>query len=191
MNEFPNGWWSSAVHRPSPHRDAWPPGAIVDMLVIHAISLPPQEFGGAYVDALFMGTLDPAAHPALGDLGGLRVSAHFLIDRGGAVTQYVPLSARAWHAGVSSFGGVPACNDRALGIELEGADTCPFTDAQYARLVELGAALFAALPALRLSRVVGHADIAPGRKTDPGPCFDWIRFRAALAARITRARVPR
>ncbi|MGD9600356.1 MAG: 1,6-anhydro-N-acetylmuramyl-L-alanine amidase AmpD [Gammaproteobacteria bacterium] len=191
MNEFPDGWWLIATRRPSPHQDARPADAIIDMLVIHAISLPPQEFGGGFVDALFMGTLDPAAHPALGTLAGVRVSAHFLIDRGGNVVQFVPLSARAWHAGVSSFGGVPACNDRALGIELEGADTCPFTAAQYDRLAALCAALFGALPALRLSRVIGHADIAPGRKTDPGPCFDWVRFRAALAARLRGAQAPR
>lgn len=180
MNGFTDGWWQHATHHPSPHHDARPTGVVPDLLVIHAISLPPDEFGGDQVDALFRGTLDPGSHPALRDLEGLRVSAHFLIARGGAVTQYVATEARAWHAGVSLFGGRAACNDRAIGIELEGSDRCPFAPAQYAALTTLCVALCRAFPALGPARVVGHVDIAPGRKTDPGPYFTWRPFLAGL-----------
>ncbi len=180
MNDFTAGWWQAALHRPSPNCDAWPAGAQLDMLIIHAISLPPQEFGGPFIDALFRNQLRVADHPALCGLAGLRVSAHFFIERGGRVVQFVPLTARAWHAGVSTFGGRPACNDRALGIELEGADTCPFTSAQYDALVTLSESLRARYPRITLSRIVGHSDVALGRKTDPGPCFDWVMFRARL-----------
>lgn len=186
MNEFPGGWWLSAARRPSRNCDAWPLAAAVDMLVIHAISLPPCEFGGQFIDALFLNQLSAAAHPSFVDLASLRVSAHFVIDRGGQVMQYVPVSARAWHAGVSSFGGIAACNDRALGIELEGADTCAFAAAQYSALIALSVALCVAFPAVRLARIVGHEDIAPGRKTDPGPYFDWIGYRAALRGALAR-----
>jgi AmpD protein len=180
MNEFTDGWWRYATHRPSPHHDARPAGVVPDLLVIHAISLPPDEFGGDCIDALFRGTLDPASHPALRDLDGLRVSAHFLIARDGALMQYVATGARAWHAGISMFAGRTACNDHAIGIELEGSDQCPFTPPQYATLVSLCAALCREYPALGVARVVGHADIAPGRKTDPGPYFEWRSFLAAL-----------
>jgi AmpD protein len=156
--------------------------------VIHAISLPPQEFGGTYIDALFMNQLQATDHPGLADLADLRVSTHFLIERGGQVVQYVPVTSRAWHAGASSFGGVSACNHRSLGIELEGADTCPFAPAQYATLITLCADLCRAFPFITVARIVGHADIAPGRKTDPGPYFDWVGFRAALLRRVLAPR---
>lgn len=180
MNAFAGGWWRSARRRPSPNFDQRPPATVVDLLVIHAISLPPQEFGGPYIDALFMNQLQPADHPTFAALAGSRVSAHFLIERGGHVLQFVPVTARAWHAGLSSFGGISACNDRSIGIELEGADTCRFAPVQYMGLTTLCAALCGAYPHLSLARVVGHADIAPGRKTDPGPHFDWVGFRAGL-----------
>lgn len=180
MNGFTDGWWQCATRRPSPHHDARPAGVTPDLVVIHAISLPPDEFGGAYVDALFRGTLDPGCHPGLRALEGVRVSAHFLIGRGGAVTQYVATLSRAWHAGVSSFAGRGSCNDRAIGIELEGCDRYPFTAAQYAALTTLCAALCREYPALGPARMVGHADIAPGRKTDPGPHFAWRPFLADL-----------
>jgi len=157
------------------------------MIVVHAISLPPGEFGGDCVDALFMNSLDPSHHPAFAGLDELRVSAHFLIDRAGALTQYVPVEARAWHAGISSFGGVTACNHRSIGIELEGTDDVPFTEAQYHSLEALCAALMLEYPDITLARIVGHVDIAPGRKTDPGPCFDWIRLRAGVRARRVSA----
>jgi AmpD protein len=188
MNEFTAGWWRLARRRPSPNFDQWPSDACIDMLVIHAISLPPQEFGGPFIDALFLNRLPLSAHPTLAALEGLHVSAHFLIERGGQIVQYVPVTARAWHAGVSSFGGRAACNNRALGIELEGADTCAFAPAQYSALTTLSAALCLAYPALSLARIVGHADIAPGRKTDPGPHFDWVRFRAELRGALTGPR---
>ena len=184
MHEFAAGWWHSARHRPSPNFDQRPPAARVDLLVIHAISLPPQEFGGSYIESLFMNQLQPLDHPSFAVLAGLRVSAHFLIERGGGVIQFVPVTARAWHAGVSSFGGISACNNRAIGIELEGADTCAFAPVQYEVLTNLCVALCGEYPQISLAHVIGHADIAPGRKTDPGPCFDWIMFRAQIARRL-------
>jgi AmpD protein len=180
--EFEAGWWREATRRSSPHCDARPAGCTPDLLVIHAISLPPGEFGGPYVHALFGDTLNCDAHPYFAGLRGLRVSAHFFVDREGAVSQYVPVTARAWHAGVSAFGGVSACNDRSIGIELEGCDDLPFTPAQYVSASRLGVQLMRSFPGISYARVVGHADIAPGRKTDPGPLFDWIGFRAALVA---------
>jgi AmpD protein len=181
------GWHQAARRVQSPNQDQRAAEAKIDMIVVHAISLPPGDFGGPCIDALFTNTLDPAHHPALAGLDTLRVSAHFLIDRAGALTQYVPLEARAWHAGVSSFGGVTACNHRSIGIELEGTDDVPFTEAQYHSLEALCAALMLEYPDITLARIVGHVDIAPGRKTDPGPCFDWIRLRAGVRARRVSA----
>ena len=180
MNDFPEGWWRAAVRRDSPNFDARAPGSAVDLLVVHAISLPAGEFGGSYVDQLFQNTLQEASHPGLRGLGDLRVSAHFLVRRTGEVVQYVNVGARAWHAGVSVYAGEEGCNHRSLGVELEGADDSCFADAQYSALVRLSRALMENFPALSLGRIVGHSDIAPGRKTDPGPHFDWIRYRAAL-----------
>ncbi len=184
MNEFVGGWWPVASQRRSPNFDERPAATCIDLIVIHAISLPPQEFGGTFINALFMNQLQASDHPGLADAVGLRVSTHFLIERGGEVVQYVPVTARAWHAGVSSFGGVSACNNRSLGIELEGADSCSFAPTQYAALNRLCTALCRAFPLVRLAQIVGHADIAPGRKTDPGPYFDWVGFRAALSGSL-------
>ncbi len=155
-------------------------GTEVDLLVVHAISLPPGEFGGGYVDDLFLGRLDPGAHPYFVGLADLRVSAHFLIGRDGEVTQYVPVLRRAWHAGHSSWEGRLACNDYSVGVELEGVDGGGFEPAQYERLAVLVRTLMAALPGLTPARVVGHRDIAPDRKWDPGSGFDWPGFRALL-----------
>ncbi|MCU0870420.1 MAG: 1,6-anhydro-N-acetylmuramyl-L-alanine amidase AmpD [Burkholderiales bacterium] len=163
----------------SPHHDARPHGEAVSLLVVHSISLPPGRFGGRAVDDLFTGTLDCAADPAFEALRGLRVSAHFVIDRGGRPVQYVATHARAWHAGVSRWRGRERCNDFSIGIELEGTDTGPFEAAQYATLAALVRALRAAHP---IVDIVGHADIAPGRKTDPGAGFDWARLRAVIGA---------
>ena len=165
---------------PSPNCDERPAGAEVELVVVHGISLPPGEYGGGWVEALFTNRLDPTAHPYFAEIAELRVSAHLLIDRDGQVTQFVPLNRRAWHAGASCFQGREACNDFAIGIELEGEDEVPYTEAQYARLAEVIAALHEAYPALTAERVVGHADIAPGRKTDPGPAFDWGHLRHLL-----------
>ncbi len=166
----------------SPHWDARPAGVLPDLLVVHGISLPPGEFGGPWIDRLFCGQLPAGAHPSFAERASLRVSAHALIRRGGAITQYVPFGARAWHAGQSSYAGRSACNDFSIGIELEGTDETPYADAQYAALAALIAALCSAYPTLSRERLAGHADIAPGRKTDPGPAFDWSALRALLAA---------
>ena len=147
------------------------------MLVIHNISLPPGEFGGSAVAELFTNTLDTGAHPYYEQLRGLRVSAHFLILRDGSVVQFVPCGKRAWHAGVSSWRGRERCNDFSIGIELEGSDAELFTDRQYAVLVRLTRRLRRKYP---LRSIAGHADIAPGRKTDPGPFFDWSRYLQAV-----------
>ena len=159
----------------SPHHDDRPDGAKVSLLVIHNISLPPGEFGGPWIDDLFMGRLDPSAHPYFREIAGLRVSAHFLIRRDGSLIQYVPTDKRAWHAGASSWNGCERCNDFSIGVELEGADDVPFAEPQYESLARLAQELEARFGKLDLA---GHSDIAPGRKTDPGPWFDWARIRA-------------
>ncbi|MGE0385915.1 MAG: 1,6-anhydro-N-acetylmuramyl-L-alanine amidase AmpD [Gammaproteobacteria bacterium] len=174
-------WVLEARRVPSPNHDDRPPDTAIDLLVIHAISLPPGRYGGGFVERLFCNTLDCAAHPYFESLRGLRVSAHLLIDRAGALAQFVPLRARAWHAGASSFAGRTACNDFSIGVELEGIDTDGYTEAQYLRLAAVARAAAARWPAITPGRVVGHSDIAPGRKTDPGPHFDWARLRADLA----------
>jgi N-acetyl-anhydromuramoyl-L-alanine amidase len=165
----------------SPHRDARPAGVHPELIVLHGISLPPGEFGGPWIDRLFCGDLPPNAHPYFATLAGSRVSAHLLVCRAGAVTQYVPFEARAWHAGVSSYQGRAGCNDFSIGIELEGTDEVPYSDAQYRTTAALLATLCASYSTLSRERIVGHSDIAPGRKTDPGPAFDWRRLRAELA----------
>ena len=155
----------------------------MDLLVIHGISLPAGHYGGPHIEALFLNRLATQADPSFASLAGLRVSAHFLIRRDGALLQFVATVDRAWHAGVSSFEGRTACNDFSLGIELEGCDDEPYEDAQYAQLVALTLCLQAGYPGISTDRIVGHADIAPGRKTDPGPHFDWALYRRALAAK--------
>ena len=165
----------------SPHFDARPKGVAPELIVVHGISLPAGEFGGPWIDHLFAGDLPPDAHPSFGDTATLRVSAHAVIRREGAVTQYVPFGMRAWHAGQSQYRGRSACNDFSIGIELEGTDDIPYTDAQYASLAALIAALLATYPTLAAEHITGHSDIAPGRKSDPGPAFDWARLRTALA----------
>jgi AmpD protein len=157
----------------SPNRDLRPGAEAPYLLVIHHISLPPNQFGGPEVADLFMNRLDYSAHPWLEQLRGLHVSAHFFIRRDGKVIQFVPTTQRAWHAGVSSFEGRERCNDFSIGIELEGTGSLPYTDAQYETLASLNTALCVRHP---LRAVLGHEHIAPGRKTDPGPSFDWLRF---------------
>ncbi|WP_006787270.1 1,6-anhydro-N-acetylmuramyl-L-alanine amidase AmpD [Thiorhodospira sibirica] len=158
---------------PSPNINARPSGMVPELLVIHAISLPPGEFGGPWIDQLFCNTLDAGAHAFFAQLQGLKVSAHALIRRDGEVVQYVPFHLRAWHAGISCYQGRENCNDFSIGIELEGCDHCAFEPIQYAVLNALIDALVIAYPRLNRERIVGHSDIAPGRKTDPGPYFDW------------------
>ena len=161
----------------SPNCDERPAGSAIDLLVIHHISLPPGEFGGPGIIDLFTNRLDPAAHPFYAAIAGAKVSAHFLVRRDGGLIQFVLCTRRAWHAGESSWNGRARCNDFSVGVELEGSGEMPFTDAQYGRLAELTRALKARYP---LAGIVGHSDIAPGRKSDPGPSFDWPRYHALL-----------
>jgi AmpD protein len=167
-----SGWLDEALHVPSPNCDERPDGELPSLVVIHNISLPPGEFGGSGVQDLFTNQLDWDAHPYYQGIRGLQVSAHFFIRRDGELIQFVPCSMRAWHAGTSQWQGREKCNDFSIGIELEGTDDQPYTDAQYARLNALLETLHAAYP---IQAVIGHSDIAPGRKTDPGACFDWAR----------------
>jgi AmpD protein len=161
----------------SPNCDARPANVKIELLVVHAISLPPGEFGGSDIEALFQNRLDLASHPFYATLAGVRVSAHFLVRRGGALIQFVPCAKRAWHAGVSSWRGRAQCNDFSVGVELEGTDDVPFEALQYDALARLTRALTARYP---ISDIAGHSDVAPGRKTDPGPHFDWLKYRALL-----------
>ncbi|MBK1691624.1 1,6-anhydro-N-acetylmuramyl-L-alanine amidase AmpD [Ectothiorhodospira mobilis] len=177
----PQGWLDAARHCPSPNRDLRPPGCLPELIVIHAMSLPPGEFGGPWIDRLFTNRLDPGGHPYFAEIQGLRVSAHLLVRRDGALVQYVPFHERAWHAGVSCYGGRTRCNDFSVGIELEGTDAHPFEPGQYTALAAVIRALRAGYTGLAAAPVVGHADIAPGRKTDPGPRFDWGYLRRLLA----------
>ncbi|MBK1717120.1 N-acetylmuramoyl-L-alanine amidase [Thiocystis violacea] len=177
----PAGWLTGAERRPSPNQDERPPGTDIDLLVIHNISLPPGEFAGDWIDDLFLNRLDPTAHPYFAPIASVRVSAHLLIRRDGRLIQYVPGERRAWHAGVSSFDGRERCNDYSIGIELEGADDVPFTEAQYRTLADATHCLQIRYPAITARRITGHSDISPGRKTDPGPAFDWARYRALIA----------
>ena len=171
------GMCCGARYIPSPNCDARPENAHIALLVIHGIALPPEEFGGPGVIDLFTNRLDPDAHPYFATLKDLRVSAHFFIRRDGELIQCVPCAMRAWHAGASSWNGHEGCNDSSIGIELEGSDNTPYSAAQYATLSDLTRALFQRYGALD---IVGHSDIAPGRKTDPGPAFDWKRYLTAL-----------
>jgi len=163
----------------SPNFDERPAGCAISLLVIHNISLPPDEFGGDGVAELFTNKLDPEAHSYYRTIHGLKVSSHFYIRRTGETIQFVPCEKRAWHAGESCWQDRGRCNDFSIGIELEGSDSQPFTDSQYRALVELTLELQKAYP---IEHIAGHSDIAPGRKTDPGPCFDWERYRTALTA---------
>lgn len=173
-----SGWLPGARHLPSPNCDARPEGTAIELIVIHNISLPPGVFDGDAVIDLFTNRLDWDAHPYYQSIRGLEVSAHFFIRRNGSLIQFVPCALRAWHAGASNWQGRERCNDFSIGIELEGSDDLPFTDAQYATLVPLLATLKTAYP---IQAVVGHSDIAPGRKTDPGPHFVWQRLDARTA----------
>lgn len=172
---------SGARQVPSPNRDARPPGAVPELIVVHGISLPPGQFGGPWIDRLFTNSLPADAHPYFAEIAALTVSSHLCIGRDGAVTQYVSFNERAWHAGASSYEGRSACNDFSIGIELEGADTVAYEPAQYRALAEAVAVLCAAFPTLSPARLVGHSDISPGRKTDPGPAFDWPYARRLIA----------
>ena len=172
-----DGRCAGAIWIPSTNCDSRPEGTTVELIVIHNISLPPGEFGGPWIDALFQNRLDEGAHPYFAEIAGLEVSAHFLVRRDGELRQYVATNLRAWHAGVSSWKGRSRCNDFSIGIELEGADDVPFAEPQYEVLAELTRSLFSLYGRLDLA---GHSDVAPGRKTDPGPWFEWPRYRASV-----------
>jgi len=167
---------------PSPNQDERPPGARLQLIVLHGISLPPGDFGGDGIERLFTNALDWGAHPYFETIRGLAVSAHVLIRRDGAVVQFVPFARRAWHAGDSAFRGHRACNDFSIGIELEGTDEVAYEDAQYRHLAAIIRALFRAYPGLDTRCIAGHCDVAPGRKQDPGPAFDWLRLYDDLSA---------
>jgi AmpD protein len=166
----------------SPHCDARPAGVVPDLIVMHGISLPPGQFGGPWIDKLFTGNLPREVHPYFAEIHGMRVSAHLLVRRDGELVQFVPFTQRAWHAGASQYQGRNACNDFSIGIEMEGSDDVPYEAPQYPAAAAAIRALLKAYPTLDAARLVGHSDIAPGRKTDPGPSFDWAALRALLRA---------
>jgi len=175
------GWLSSVAQLISPNTDKRPSPEEVSLLVIHNISLPPEQFGGPYIAQFFANRLDISEHPYFAEIGHLRVSSHLLIDRDGEFIQFVPFHDRAWHAGVSEFDGRSNCNDFSIGIELEGCDYVPYTDAQYQALVQVTKTIRLYFPLITEDRIVGHCDIAPERKTDPGPAFDWARYQKELS----------
>ena len=173
-------WLPEARRCESPNQEPRPDGESVSLLVIHSISLPPGQFGTGCIDKLFANTLDCSQHPYFARLRDMHVSSHLLIERTGALVQFVPLDRMAWHAGKSCFGGREACNRFSIGIELEGTDELPYTEAQYEVLIAVTFSIMKAYPEITADRIVGHCDIAPGRKTDPGPCFDWSRYKVGL-----------
>ena len=175
-----SGLLHGASYRPSPNCDERPDESDITLLVVHGISLPPGEFGGGWIDDLFANQLDPGAHPYFPGIHELRVSSHLLIRRDGELVQYVPLNKRAWHAGASNFCGRERCNDYSIGIELEGTDEMPYEEIQYQRLAEVVEGLMSNYPEITRERIVGHCDIAPGRKTDPGPAFSWEHLAQLL-----------
>jgi AmpD protein len=180
--DLESGLMQSTRQVASPNCDARPSGAEAELIVVHGISLPPGEFGGPWIDRLFTNSLPPDMHPYFAEIRELRVSAHMVVARDGGLTQYVRFTDRAWHAGESRYNGRVACNDFSIGVELEGVDTIAYEAAQYDTLAEVVAALCDAYPRLSPDRLVGHSDISPGRKTDPGPAFDWERAHRCIAA---------
>ncbi len=183
-----SGWLDGVRRVASPNCDARPPGCAPELVVIHGISLPPGRFGGPWIDRLFTNSLPADADPYFATIQSLRVSAHLLVARDGSLTQYVPIGLRAWHAGASSWCGRGACNDYSVGIELEGSDEEPYDGRQYASLARLLVKLQREYPTLAGGAVAGHSDVAPGRKTDPGPHFDWARLAREVEAAGGRLR---
>ena len=173
--------WIENIRRvASPNCDERPLDTDINLIVIHGISLPPKQYGGSHIDQLFTNNLDPGEHPYFKEICGLTVSSHLFIDRRGVITQYVPFNLRAWHAGESEFNGKKVCNDFSIGIELEGCDDEPYEELQYETLAKVIRVLISNLPALQKDRIVGHSDISPGRKTDPGPAFDWNKLHGLI-----------
>ena len=180
-----DGYLATAIRCLSPNINQRPSGQAISLLVIHNISLPPGKFGTGCVQSFFTNQLDPSQDPYFHTIAGLKVSAHLFIERDGAITQFAPFDARAWHAGVSAFNGIANCNDYSIGIELEGCDNIAYTDAQYEVLARVSDEIMRAYPEITLERIVGHNEIAPDRKTDPGEAFDWSRYRASVLAAIS------
>jgi len=181
--DLQTGLLRDARHVPSPNFDERPAGTVVDLIVVHGISLPPGNYGGPWIDRLFTNALPPDEHPYFATVASLKVSSHVLIRRDGERVQYVPFDKRAWHAGQSSYRGRERCNDFSIGIELEGSDNEAYEPAQYRALVATILNLCDTYPTLSLDRIAGHSDIAPGRKSDPGIAFDWPRLHALLRVR--------
>jgi len=175
-----NGWLIGVRRIASPNFDERPDDTLIDLLVIHGISLPPGEFGGGWIDALFRNCLDRSVHPYFHEIDGLQVSSHLVIYRTGEICQFVPFHKRAWHAGESCYEGRSCCNDFSIGIELEGCDDIPYEDKQYNALAEVVKTIMTHYPAITPDRITGHSDISPERKTDPGQSFDWDRVYKAL-----------
>jgi AmpD protein len=171
------------TYLPSPNKNERPDCKDIRLIIVHSISLPPNQFGECWIDDFFLNKLDPSQHPYFEEIHQLEVSSHLLIRRDGSVTQYVPFHERAWHAGVSSYNGCENCNDFSIGIELEGGDDIPYTEEQYLELVTCCKALIETYPMISEDTIVGHCDVAPGRKTDPGESFDWAKFRNLLSIR--------
>ena len=184
MQIGPDHWLEGIARCPSPNCDQRTDPDDIVLIVVHSISLPPGRFGGDHVKQFFTNCLDCSVDPTLADLEGVRVSAHAFIDRRGIPTQFVPFNRRAWHAGRSSYRGREGCNDFSIGIELEGTDTMPFESAQYRTLAEIATCLISRYPTLSLSGIIAHSEVAPGRKTDPGPLFDWSRLYRDVLQRI-------
>ena len=180
-----SGLIAPARQCPSPNCDARPDGARPELLLLHGISLPPGRYGGPEIENLFLNRLDWDQHPYFAEIRGLEVSSHLLIRRDGELVQFVPFTQRAWHAGESRFRGRSRCNDFSIGIELEGEDDEPYADVQYAVLSRVTAALLAAYPGLSAREIAAHSDVAPGRKTDPGPAFDWLRLYDGLSSALS------
>ncbi|MGJ8692442.1 MAG: 1,6-anhydro-N-acetylmuramyl-L-alanine amidase AmpD [Thalassotalea sp.] len=174
-----NGWLQNVEHQQSPHYSNRPESSNINLLVIHNISLPPGKFGGDHITNLFLGRLDPCLDPFFAEIAELKVSAHCLIKRDGSVIQYVSFNDMAWHAGVSTYQGKAKCNDFSIGIELEGTDTTAYTESQYAQLSELTNCLLKTYPEIK-DNITGHCDIAPDRKTDPGPAFNWHFYKSLI-----------
>lgn len=183
LNKIDKGCLLQTKQLNSPNKNSRPAGTDIRLIVVHGISLPPEQFGGQWIDDFFLNKLNPDQHPYFKEICNLRVSSHLLISRNGQVTQYVPFDERAWHAGVSSYTGVENCNDYSIGIELEGADHIPYTEEQYQSLARCCQTLINHYPTLSKQGIVGHCDISPGRKTDPGESFDWLKFNALLSSR--------
>lgn len=177
LHSLHEGWFQGLRKLDSPNFDARPDGTVVDTIVVHGISLPPAQFGGGYIDALFLNRLNASEHPYFAEIDGLHVSAHFVIERDGRTTQFVSIDSRAWHAGNSFFCGRSRVNDFSIGIELEGTDEAAYEPVQYTALATLVSELMKQRPAISIERLCGHSDVAAGRKTDPGAGFDWPRFR--------------